>query len=139
MVRLHWITTAFPLLEPPDHQVIASFRLAVLYSTPATQLKGSPMHISQVNTSELAILSRVLEPEKPSLSAAAARGILDLGFNRADQERMHQLSAKAQGGTLSRREQAELNNFERVGHLIGLLQSKARRSLKDRNGKNKIH
>ena len=55
---------------------------------------------------------------------------------------MHELSAKAQEGTLSGREQAQLDNFERVGHLINLMQSKARRSLKARhiaNGKNKAH
>ena len=55
---------------------------------------------------------------------------------------MHQSSAKAQEGALSRREQTELNNFERVGHLIGLMQSKARQSLKGRqgtNGKNRNH
>jgi hypothetical protein len=92
------------------------------------------MRLSKANTSEAAILSRVLEPEKPSFSAAAARAILDFGFKQADMERMRQLSAKAQEGTLSRREQAELNNFERVGHLIGLMQSKARRSLKARQG-----
>ena len=99
------------------------------------------MQVSQVNTSELAILSRVLEPEKPTFSSAAARAILDFDFNEADKVRMHELSAKAQEGALSRREQAELDNFERVGHVISLMQSKARRSLKGRgtNGKNRIH
>ena len=107
-----------------------------------TPRKGMPMQQSKGTTSESAILRRVLEPENPTFSAAAARAILDLDFNRADKERMHNLSAKAQEGTLSRREQAELNNFEKVGHLIGLMQSKARRSLKGRNGthgKNKTH
>lgn len=98
------------------------------------------MQLSQANTSELAILTRVLEPEKPSFSSAAARAILDLHFHEADKIRMHELSVKAQEGGLSRREQAELDNFERVGHVINLMQSKARRSLKGRgtNGKNSI-
>ena len=90
------------------------------------------MPLSKINTSEMAILSRVLEPDKPTFTAAAARAILALEFHQADKERMHQLSVKAQEGTLTRREQAELNNFEKVGHLIGLMQSKARRSLKNR-------
>ena len=90
------------------------------------------MQISQLDTSELAILSRVLEPAKPTFPVAAARAILDLDFNSTDKARMHELSAKAQEGVLTRREQAELDNFERVGHLINLMQSKARRSLKAR-------
>ena len=49
---------------------------------------------------------------------------------------MHELSAKAQEGTLTRSEQAELDNFERVGHIVNLMQSKARRSLKARHGTN---
>jgi len=89
----------------------------------------------QTGTSETAILSRILKPETPSFSASAARAILDLKFDDVDKERMHQLSAKAQEGTLTRREQDELNNYERVGHLIGLMQSKARRSLKSRQAK----
>jgi len=100
------------------------------------------MHTSHIETSEVAILSRVLKPNTPSLTAAAAKAMLELEFDDADKHRMHQLSSKAQEGTLSRREQQELNNFERVGHLIGLMQSKARRSLKARqgsNGKNKVH
>jgi hypothetical protein len=94
------------------------------------------VQLSKASTTETAIWSRVLEPEKPTFSAAAARAILELDFSQADKERMQQLSAKAQEGTLSRHEQAELNNFEKVGHLIGLMQSKARRSLKGRNGTN---
>jgi len=97
------------------------------------------MQFSRCDISEAAILSRVLKPERPSLSAAAARAILDLGFDNADKERMHHLSAKAQEGSLSRNEQAELNNFERVGHLLGLMQSKARRSLKARQRTSKVH
>ena len=100
------------------------------------------MHLSEVQTSEFAILSTVVKREKPFLSRATAKAILSIEFDDADKERMHQVSAKAQEGNLSRREQAELNNFERVGHLIGLLQSKARRSLKARhatNGKDKAH
>jgi len=83
-----------------------------------------------------------LKPQHPTFSVAVARAILDFDFCEADRERMHELSAKAQEGTLSGREQAQLDNFERVGHLINLMQSKARRSLKARhiaNGKNKAH
>jgi hypothetical protein len=77
-----------------------------------------------------------MQPKKSTFSSATARAIIDFDFDPAHKERMHQLSAKAQEGPLSRREQAELNSFERVGHLIGLMKSKARRSLKGRNGIN---
>ena len=99
------------------------------------------MHLSQ-GSSEVAILSRVLEPDKSSLSPAAARDLLALDFSPADKERMRELSAKAREGTLTAAEQAETNNYERVGRLLNILQSKARRSLKGRRGtdaKRKAH
>jgi hypothetical protein len=99
------------------------------------------MHTT-TGTSEVAIFSRVLEPDQATLPVAAARAILALGFPAADQERMRQLSAKAQEGTLTRDEQAEIDNYERVGHILSLWKSKARRSLKGRggaNGKSKLH
>jgi hypothetical protein len=91
------------------------------------------MEMSEVHTSEVAILSRVLELDKPTLSAAAARALLTLDFTQADKDRMRQLSAKARKGTLTPDERAAINNYERVGHLLNILQSKARRSLKGRS------
>ena len=67
---------------------------------------------------------------------------LALDFTPADKDRMRGLSAKAREGTLSPAEQAEINSYERVGHLLNILQSKARRSLQPRrrtNGKTKGH
>jgi hypothetical protein len=94
------------------------------------------MQTTFTGTSELAIISRVLEPDQATLSPAAARAILALGFAPADQDRMRQLLAKAKQGTLTPEEQTEINNYERVGHLLSLMKSKARRSLKDRGGSN---
>ena len=84
----------------------------------------------------VAILSRVLEPDKPSLLPEAARALLALDFNQADKDRMRQLSAKAREGTLSPDEQAEADSYERVGHILNIIQSKARQSLKSRHGTN---
>jgi hypothetical protein len=86
------------------------------------------------STSEVAIFSRILEPDKPALSPQAARDILALDFDPADKERMHQLLAKARAGTLTPAEQIAIDNYERVGHLLNILQSKARRCLKVRRG-----
>jgi hypothetical protein len=82
-------------------------------------------------TSEAAILSRVLEPDKPLLSTDAARSILALDFTPADRDRMNALSAKARAGTLTADENEELDNYIRVGDLLSILQLKARRSMQN--------
>lgn len=88
-------------------------------------------------SSEGAIFSRVLEPEQGTLPVAAAKALLAFGFSKADQDRMRELAAKAREGTLSPDEQAETNNYERVGHIISLMKSKANRSLKRRSASRK--
>jgi hypothetical protein len=85
---------------------------------------------------EAAILGRLVVPDAPSLSPAAAEGLLALGFDQADKDRMHALAAKARAGALTREEQAEVEAYSRVGSLIGILHSQARRALKGRRGTN---
>ena len=43
---------------------------------------------------------------------------------------MNRLAARNRAGKLKPQEEEELNNFIRVGQTLGILQSKARRSLK---------
>jgi hypothetical protein len=81
--------------------------------------------------SEVAILNRLIRPHKP-WNAATARAILNLDFDKSDQVRMQELAQKARDGTLTEEEQEIINFYERVGHIIGLLHSKARRSQKKR-------
>jgi hypothetical protein len=95
------------------------------------------MRMSQPGTSEVAIFSRILEPEQATLTAAAARAILDFDFSQFDKDRMRQLSLKAQEGTLTAEEQAAIDSYERVGHILSLMKSKARRSLKGRSTTNR--
>lgn len=83
--------------------------------------------ISDVQNNELAILSRLLEPE--SLPVEAARYMLGLTFPQHDRERMNVLAEKARQGTLNASEQAEIDNYSEAGHLLTLLQSKARIAL----------
>ena len=45
---------------------------------------------------------------------------------------MEELAEKARQGSLASEEQIEIENYERVGHFLSLLQSKARASLKSR-------
>jgi len=81
------------------------------------------------------ILTRVILPESPTMSPDAARELLKLKFSAGDQQRMAELAGKARAGTLSIEEECEAAGFERVSSLLGLLKSKARRSLQ--NGSDK--
>jgi hypothetical protein len=95
------------------------------------------MQATHAGTSEGAIFCRVLEPDQATLSTAAAKAILDFDFNQADKDRMRELSAKTGEGTLTDEEQAEINNYERVGHILSLMKSKARLSLTRRSATNR--
>lgn len=83
--------------------------------------------------SETAIFERIFRPEESGMSADVAQAILAVDFTPADHERMQVLADKAKSGTLSSREELEIENYERVGHYLAILQSMARRSLKATN------
>jgi hypothetical protein len=78
---------------------------------------------------EASILSRLICPDRPSLTPDAALGLLSLRFDDAEVRRINQLAEKARDGSLTSEEQALLDGYERIGSLIGLLHSKARQSL----------
>lgn len=81
---------------------------------------------------EFDLFVRVVRPDQPTLSADAARSLLSLAFDEDDVSRMNELSSRARAGGLAPVEQRELDNYERVGHMIGILQSKARISLRQK-------
>ena len=83
-----------------------------------------------MGSSETAILDRVILPEQADLPGEAARYLLALDFSPADRERMNTLAAKASEGALSPDETSEIDSYRHVGHLLALMQSKARRSLR---------
>lgn len=87
-------------------------------------------------SSETAIFERIVLPEEPGMSEEAARSLLAMGFNPADRQRMQVLADKAKAGGLSPEEEIEIENYERVGHYLGILQSKARRALRPPTGPN---
>ena len=96
------------------------------------------MPATYADTSEVSILNRILRPDDPTFSPEGAQDILRLGFSESDKQKMRELSAKARAGTLTVEEDAEAGRYELLGHLLGILQSKARRSLKghrDEGGK----
>ena len=78
---------------------------------------------------EAAIWARVIHPSG-NLTAPVARALLKLEFSDDDKERMHELSQKAQEGSLTPDEQFEIDNFERVGNMLAILKSQSRKLLK---------
>jgi hypothetical protein len=80
-------------------------------------------------TTEAAIWARVIHPNG-KLTPIVARAILQLEFSDDDQERMHELSQKAQDGALTAEEQFEIDNFERVGNMLAIWKSQSRKLLK---------
>jgi hypothetical protein len=78
---------------------------------------------------EAAILGRIIQPETPGLAPELSRFILGLDFTSADRDRMNDLAVKARAGTLAAEEDEELGNYIHVGHILALMQSKARKSL----------
>lgn len=75
------------------------------------------------------ILVHVVAPSEPTLAEASARSILELHFDELANARMDELAEKNRLGTLTDLERGELESFQRVGHLLNLMQAKARISL----------
>lgn len=82
-----------------------------------------------MSTAESEILTRIISPDDPSLERPAAEAVLAMGFKDADKRRMSDLAERARLGELTDEEQAEADSYERIGHFISLLKSKARQSL----------
>jgi hypothetical protein len=77
-----------------------------------------------------AILEQLVAIDQRKLSPATARELLEFSFDRSHQERVHVLSGKARGGTLTPAEDQELEEYIHVGDLLAILQAKARQVLK---------
>lgn len=84
-----------------------------------------------VNTaSVVTLIGKLVTPDDPAFTPEAARFLLSLRFSVTDHERMHLLSAKAREGSLNAAEHREIDAYIGAGHLLAILQSKARQSLK---------
>jgi len=88
------------------------------------------MRDSTNRTSEIAIFGRLIKANDGNLSRQLARYLLTLGFEQVEQDRMEDLACRNQKGALSPAEKEELLNYVKVGHLLALLHSKARKSLR---------
>ena len=77
-----------------------------------------------------AMLEQLSDLDARNLSPETAESILALRFTLPQQDRLHDLSARARHAQLTPSEQAELDEFLRVADLLAILQSRARQALK---------
>jgi len=85
--------------------------------------------VIQPNT-EAAILGRIIQTDEQELTPDAARYLLSMRLPSGDEDRVNELSAKARAGSLTDSERQELDSYLHVGSLLAVMQSKARRLLK---------
>jgi hypothetical protein len=78
---------------------------------------------------ESAIWERAIDPAWRELKPEVARAILEIGFKEADVARMNELAARAREGLLNTEEHAELDSYNRIGHFLALIHSKARQAV----------
>src|SRR4051812_36515020 len=74
------------------------------------------------------ILLRLWERQK--LTPTLARHLLRLEFSPEEKARMHDLATRNQSGEISPSDLRELDSYVRVGTLLSILQSRARKLLK---------
>ena len=82
-----------------------------------------------LDESESAILERVFGAGKETWSPAVAEAILQIRFPDADLQRMRALLEKVQAGSLDPEEEKTLGDYERVGRMMEIMKSRARRTL----------
>jgi hypothetical protein len=92
-----------------------------------------PPTIEKTANDDVAILERVLINGKDALSPTMARFLLRLGFPDEDVVRMNDLAQRNQDGLLPPAEGDELGSYVKVGHIIAILRSMARQTLKKKS------
>lgn len=78
---------------------------------------------------EADILTEVVEPNRPMLSAELADELLSLKFNDEATSRIRDLLQKNNAGTITPTEKSTLEKYLRVGEFLDLWQAKARHTL----------
>ncbi len=87
---------------------------------------------ARTGDNEVTILARVFDDERGLLPVELARSIIDVEFDERDKSRMHDLADRNQADALTATEKEELHGYAKAGTLLGILKSKARRTLKIR-------
>ena len=80
------------------------------------------------------VLDELVEPLGACLTVEVAEQLAKLRAPESAQTRMEELARKSENGTLSDSEREEYDALVSAGNFIAILQSKARRLLKDRPG-----
>ena len=83
-----------------------------------------------VTDPEFAIWERVFVPDPRHVTADQVRYLLEVRFPQADLDRINELSAHADDGTIAPEEKLELERYVHVGHLLSSLKAKIRGRLK---------
>ncbi len=86
------------------------------------------------DTSEAAIFGRLFTNGKQTLTLDLARHVLGMGFSAEEKARVHELAVKNQEGRIEPEELRELDSYIKVGDILAILQSKARKILKAKSG-----
>ena len=82
------------------------------------------------SSTEAAIITRMIHPEKDDLPDDIARGLLRLSLDQSDLDRLHELVVKNQDGALAPAEKADLESYLRISFLVDLMHAKALCTLK---------
>jgi hypothetical protein len=82
-----------------------------------------------VMTTRTNLLEHVINHSPFDVSDELARYLLSFSFPASDQARFDHLSEKAQAGTLSEEERAELEEFLDTNDFLAIVQAKARAAL----------
>jgi hypothetical protein len=75
------------------------------------------------------VLQRVFDLSGHGMTRPLAESILALDFPEGDAARVEELNARANEGTLTEEEEAELEAYVNIGDLLAYWQSKARQTL----------
>ena len=81
--------------------------------------------VATLNT-EAAILARIIRADADPLTPEVAQYLLSMRLPSGDEDRVNELSTKAQTGSLTDAESQELDCYLQIGFLLGVLQAKAR-------------
>ena len=78
-----------------------------------------------------AILDRVINSGRGDFPPDLAKQVLEFAFPPKERHRYEKLSDKAQNGTLTAKERADLEDYLNVNDLLMVLKAKAEASLRD--------
>lgn len=90
--------------------------------------------MAEKTINEVDIWTGVIAPDRADMPEPSATAILGWSFNDDAKVRMEELANRNGRGELSESEREELEAYVNVGQVIGILQAKARISLKRSSG-----